>query len=264
LSKVVTATEVKQNFGKYLDYVEKENDDIVITKNAKKIARLTPYVTDIERYFTVHENAMDYAYGGKKVSYEEFLAISEKSTLRMEYLNGEITLLTSPSFEHQVLLGRLFRLFSDWFAKKKCTVLLAPFDITFQKINDKDYLGKGHLDPPDVLQPDLMVICDYKEGLNEQGKYMGTPTLVIEILSESTRARDMLVKNNTYRLSGVKEYWVVDGKKKTIQVFSYDQHDIVDNEYFSFGSTAKSRYFTGLSCDVNELFDDLSGEKGEE
>jgi len=37
----VTATELKQNFGKYLDFVEEKND-LVITKNGSKIARLTP------------------------------------------------------------------------------------------------------------------------------------------------------------------------------------------------------------------------------
>lgn len=36
---VVTATELKQNFGKYMDYVEQQND-VVITKNGNKIARL--------------------------------------------------------------------------------------------------------------------------------------------------------------------------------------------------------------------------------
>ncbi|MDD3074766.1 MAG: prevent-host-death protein, partial [Eubacteriales bacterium] len=34
-------------------------------------------------YFTVREKALDYQYGGKKVSYEEFLEINEKSTLRI-------------------------------------------------------------------------------------------------------------------------------------------------------------------------------------
>ena len=54
----ITATELKQNLGKYLDCVEQQND-VVITKNGSKIARLTPYVTDIEQYFTVREKALE-------------------------------------------------------------------------------------------------------------------------------------------------------------------------------------------------------------
>ncbi len=94
-TKVITATELKTNLGKYLDYVI-ENSEVVVTKNGKKAVRLTPYITEIERYFAVKEKAHDYVYGGKKVSYEEFMEIYEKSELRMEYINGEIVLLASP------------------------------------------------------------------------------------------------------------------------------------------------------------------------
>ena len=97
---IVTATELKQNFGKYMGHVEKFND-VVITKNGKKVARLTPYVTDLEQYLVVRDKALDYQYGGKKVSYEEFMAIYEKSELRMEFISGEIHLLASPSVTHQ-------------------------------------------------------------------------------------------------------------------------------------------------------------------
>ena len=97
---VVSATELKQQFGKYMAHVGQQND-VVITKNGHKVARLTPYVTDIEQYLTVRENALDYQYGGKKVSYEEFMEIYEKTTLRMEFINGEIHLLPSPSLFHK-------------------------------------------------------------------------------------------------------------------------------------------------------------------
>ena len=63
---VITATELKRNLGKYLDMTI-DKKEVVITKNNKKIARLTPYITDIEAYFTVRENAHDYVYGGKGI-----------------------------------------------------------------------------------------------------------------------------------------------------------------------------------------------------
>ena len=104
-SPVITATELKQGLGKYLSFVGEEQNDVIITKNGKKIARLTPYITDIEQYFVVREKALDYQYGGKKVSYEEFMEIYEKSSLRMEFINGEIYILSSPGINHQEMLG---------------------------------------------------------------------------------------------------------------------------------------------------------------
>lgn len=244
---VITATEFKQNLGKYMDYVEQQND-VVITKNGKKTARLTPYVTDIEQYYIVKENALDYQYGGKKVSYEEFLEISEKSTLRMELINGEICLLASPGIEHQEILGRLYLLFNEYFKGKKCRVFLAPFDVRFKKKDIKT---------PDVMQPDVIVICDLVNNVNEKGRYMGTPTLVIEILSDSTRSKDMVDKLNTYMLSGVKEYWIIDTKQEYIIIYSFEACGIDSYKLFERSKIANSLVFKGLSCDVDGLFNDL-------
>ena len=248
---VITATELKQNLGKYMDYVEQQND-VVITKNGNKIARLTPYVTDIEQYYTVREKALDYQYGGKKVSYEEFLEIYEKSTLRMELINGEIHLLSSPSIRHQDILGRLYLIFSEYFKSKsapvRCRVFLAPFDVHFKKKDFKE---------PDVMQPDLLVACDLENNVTEKGKYMGTPTLVIEILSDGTRSKDMIDKLNTYRLSGVKEYWIIDQKQENIMVYDFDDYEIGKYKTYEKGDVAQSLVFKGLLADITSLFNEL-------
>lgn len=244
---VITATELKQSFGKYLDFVEEQND-VVITKNGRKVARLTPYVTDIEQYFTIRDKALDYQYGGKKVSYEEFMEIYEKSTLRMEYINGEIYLLASPTIGHQEILGRLYLNFNEYFQDKKCRVFLAPFDVHFHKKDFKE---------PDVMQPDLLVACDLEGNVTEKGRYMGTPTLVVEILSESTRNKDLIDKLNTYMLSGVKEYWIVDLKQESITVYSFADCGIDRYKFYEQNDVTRSIAFDGLSVDGESIFGDL-------
>lgn len=244
---VVTATELKQGFGKYLDFVEEQND-VVITKNGRKVARLTPYVTDIEQYFTIREKALDYQYGGKKVSYEEFMEIYEKSTLRMEFINGEIHLLASPTISHQEILGRLHLNFNEYFRGKKCRVFLAPFDVHFHKKDFKE---------PDVMQPDLLVACDLEGNVTEKGRYMGTPTLVVEILSESTRNKDMIDKLNTYMLSGVEEYWIIDRKQESITVYSFANRGIDRYKIYEQNDVTRSISFDGLAVDSESIFSDL-------
>ncbi len=244
---VVTATELKQSFGKYLDFVEEQND-VVITKNGRKVARLTPYVTDIEQYFTIREKALDYQYGGKKVSYEEFMEIYEKSTLRMEFINGEIHLLSSPTIGHQEILGRLYLNFNEYFQGKKCRVFLAPFDVHFHKKDFKE---------PDVMQPDLLVACDLEGNVTEKGRYMGTPALVVEILSESTRNKDMIDKLNTYMLSGVEEYWIIDQKQESIAVYSFVDCGIDRYKIYEKDAVIRSFVFDGLSVDNEGIFSDL-------
>jgi Uma2 family endonuclease len=55
-----------------------------------------------------------------------------------------------------------------------------------------------------------MVICDLEEKLDERDYYMGTPALVVEILSESTRRKDLVKKLDLYMSTGIKEYWIVN------------------------------------------------------
>ncbi len=95
---LISASDLKNNFGKYLKYVTDENGEVVITKNNTRVARLVPFVSDIERYFSIRDHAAEYEYGRKTISYEEFLGIYEKSQTRMEFINGELIIMESPSF----------------------------------------------------------------------------------------------------------------------------------------------------------------------
>ena len=244
--KTITATELKTNLGKYLDYAI-DNHEIVITKNGKKAARLSPYITDIERYLTVKEEALDYQYGGKKVSYDEFMEIYEKSNLRMEFINGEIFILGSPSTFHQEISGRLHLLFADYLKDKKCKVFYAPFDVHFRKKDFKE---------ADVMQPDLLIACDMDEdeAVNEKGRYMGTPTLVVEILSPSTRSKDMVDKLNTYMISGVREYWIVDPNNNTIMLYGFKDLKIDDFNTFKVADILESYFFEGLEAELTKVF----------
>ncbi|EEG78854.1 type II toxin-antitoxin system prevent-host-death family antitoxin [Dethiobacter alkaliphilus] len=243
-TKVITATEFKTNLGKYIDYVMEDNE-VVITKNGTKAVRLTPYITQIERYFTVKEKALDYQYGGKKVSYEEFMEIYENSELRMEYINGEIVLLGSPDTFHQNIAGNLHVQLREYLKNKKCKVFFAPFDVHFFK---KD------LNTPDVMQPDLLIACDVDEAVNEKGRYMGTPTLCIEILSKSTRSKDMVDKLNTFMLSGVREFWLVDPDKHFVLVYGFDNFEVDEYTTYKSGDVLESYFFKGLQIMVDEIF----------
>lgn len=244
-TKVITATEFKTNLGKYIDYVTDDNE-VVITKNGKKAVRLSPYLTEIERYFTVKDRALDYQYGGKKVSYEEFMEIYEHSELRMEYINGEIVILASPSTFHQDISGNLYTHLRAYLKDKKCKVFFAPFDVHFYK---KD------LKTPDVMQPDLLIVCDIENSVNEKGKYMGTPTLCVEILSKSTRTKDMIDKLNTFMLSGVREFWIVDPAKKSVLIYGFKDFEIDEYTTYKLEDTMISYFFEGLELAVKDIFE---------
>lgn len=246
---LVTATDMKNSFGKYLKSVTNDNEDIIITKNNERVARLVPYITDIDKYFSIRENALDYQYERRKVSYEEFMQIYEKSDSRMEFINGEIFLLASPNIFHQEILGDLHVLFKQYFKGKKCKPYIAPFDVHFKKQNIKD---------PDVMQPDLIVLCDIDNNVTVKGRYMGTPALTLEILSPSTKTKDVIYKLNTYMTSGVSEYWIVDPDTRKITIYSFTDYKVDKMETYKNGETASSEIFEGLTVNIDALFDTLN------
>lgn len=248
----ITATELKSNLGMYLDEV-KTKKNVVITKNGKKIARLTPYLTDFDSYMTVRESEPDYVYGSQKISYEEFKAISSKTTQRIEFLNGEIIKMDSPNISHQKAIGYFYILFSGYLQDRPCEVFLAPFDVTLWKWDEKE---NQLFDTPDVFQPDLLIACDLDEEgvVTDRDRYMGTPALVVEILSPSTRSRDMVDKLNTYMLSGVKEYVLVDSKQEQILIYTFVEHEIDSFQAYKKGEMARSIIFQGLEIPVSDVF----------
>ena len=240
---IINSTDIQNNFGKYILLAAKE--DVIITKNGRKVAVLKSYTEEENEYgLSTQENAPKYNWDGKRVSYEEFLKISQDNNERYEYIDGEIYLLASPKTIHQKALGELFSIFYNFFKGKKCTPMIAPYDIRLKR-HEKDM---------NVVQPDLMVICDMEEKLGEDDYYYGVPSLVLEIISNSTRGKDYLKKLDLYMSCGVSEYWIVDPVNTEIHVFSFKDKDIEINKTFCKNDTISSFLFNDLKFRVNDVF----------
>jgi len=241
----ITATQLKNNLGEYLKHVIEDSSEIVITRNEKEIARLVPYVTNMEKYFSVRDNTAPYELDKREISYEEFMEIYENTDARLEFINGQIWVLSSPSISHQEILGEMYITFHSYFKDKKCKAYLSPFDVQLRKDGVKD---------PDVVQPDLLVICDIDDNTSQNDRYMGVPSLVVEILSKSTRTKDMVYKLNTYMKSGAKEFWIVDPENKIIQQYTFEDYRIDVSIQFRKGDIIESEIFPGLKINIEELF----------
>jgi Uma2 family endonuclease len=72
--------------------------------------------------------------------------------------------------------------------------MTSPFDIKLIKLADNIC----------VVQPDLFVICD-PSNVDKKGNYLGIPTLVVEVLSPSTRSKDLLKKLDLYLECDIRE-----------------------------------------------------------
>ena len=71
------------------------------------------------------------------------------------------------------------------------------------------------------MQPDLLVVCD--RGKITSRCIVGAPDLIVEILSPSTRERDLRLKASKYANAGVREYWIIDPDKRIILVYRFSE-----------------------------------------
>ncbi len=235
----VPSTEVQNNFGKYLK-IASELEDVIVTRNGYEVAKIVP----CEERSVIAEEAANYIFNDRwKISYEEFLKMVEKSDLRYEYIDGEVYLLSSPVYSHQVAVSEILAIFHSWFKGKKCRPLTSPFDVTLMK-------GKENIN---VVQPDIIVICD-TDKINASGKYQGVPALTVEVLSRSTRTKDMLKKLDLYMQTGVNEYWMVDPDKKELSIYNFEKHDIEDHNTYTGDMVVKSKVFKGLEFRLADIF----------
>jgi len=241
---IVSTTDIQNNFGKYLKLAQHE--EVVITKNGKKTAKLKAYTeNEDEGRWLVSEGSPSYSPHGIRVTYEEYLKIVEESENRYEYIDGEIFLLASPLYPHQKAVKEIFGAFILWFANKECEPLVSPFDVTLFRLDNEEKVN--------VVQPDILVICD-PEKIDEKGKYRGTPTLVVEVLSDSTWSRDMLKKLDLYMESGIKEYWVINTSASEIYVYVFANNIIETIISCKGDGLAESVVFPGLNVALKQVF----------
>lgn len=141
---------------------------------------------------------MDAQPAEKRYTYRDLLSWEED--VRFELYDGYPMALASPSDVHQEISGKIFLQISSYLQGKPCKVYFAPLDV---RIFERD--GDLPRDVNTVLQPDLLVVCDPKKV--DRRRVHGAPDLVIEILSDSTRRLDLLIKFNIYQRAGVRECW---------------------------------------------------------
>lgn len=132
---------------------------------------------------------------------------------RAELIDGEIYYMAPPSRTHQKISGILFAEIHNYIKGKKgkCEVFAAPFAV-FLNNDDMNY-----------FEPDIVVICDPSK-LDEKGCH-GAPDWVIEILSPSTERLDCGIKLFKYRSAGVKEYWTINPRLRTISVYDFEHNE---------------------------------------
>lgn len=175
----------------------------------------------------------------KEYTKEDYLKLPEGAPY--ELLNGKLTHMASPFDYHQNISWNLSLLLGNFNKIHKLGILrAAPYDVHFDKKN--------------VIQPDFIFISNERKHIIEKWA-MGAPDLVIEIHSKSTKKKDIDSKFKLFEKHGVKEYWMVDTDKKTVNVQILKNKKFHQKAEYKIGEILKSEVLTGLEIPVDEIFE---------
>lgn len=145
------------------------------------------------------------------MSRSEFLAWEHEQLEKHEFWQGEVFAMTGARQAHVMVAGNVFALLKSHLRGKPCRAYISDMQLEVEAADA-------------VYYPDVVVSCDPADLLAE--RVLRRPTVVIEVLSDSTAAYDRGVKFAAYRkLSSLKEYVLIDPERRTLEIFRRTEQD---------------------------------------
>lgn len=153
------------------------------------------------------------AYGKQKISIEEYLEMENASMEKHEYYKGEIFAMSGAKVPHNIVTKNLSGILFGKLKGKKCQPYGSDQRIHIQSNTLFTY-------------PDISIICGEIITLNNDDYNVLNPSVIIEILSKSTKNYDRGEKFKLYRdIQTLKEYILVDSETIHIEVFRLNENN---------------------------------------
>ncbi|MCT7972086.1 Uma2 family endonuclease [Laspinema olomoucense] len=139
------------------------------------------------------------------ISPEEYLERERHSPIKHEYLDGDVYAMAGTTKSHNIISLNLALLLRTGLKNSPCQTFIADIKVNID--NQKYY-----------FYPDLVVTCDDQDDLNAYA--VTSPTIIIEVLSESTESFDRGKKFQYYRkLSSLQDYILVSSQDYVVEIF---------------------------------------------
>lgn len=186
----------------------------------------------------VQHNARD-----ERMSFAEYQAIVAKDPEHAyEYLDGEIYMMTGGSPDHSIICNNLGRILGNLIQGRRC---IAYNSDVYVQASEKRRVC-----------PDVSVSCDPRDrGAQDAIHY---PSLVVEVLSPATEARDRGKKSLLYRACpSIQEYLLVSSEEPLIELFRREKGGFWTLYTFELADSVALNSL-GVSFSVAEAYQDTS------
>jgi Uma2 family endonuclease len=169
---------------------------------------------------------------------EDYLNLPDNRGIELS--EGCLEFLPMPRLSHQLILAYLFRILDDFITQQGLgTVLMSGTPVR---------LWDGKIREPDI------VFRSNKRTEMDDDLYWDGADLVVEIVSQHGRKRDLEDKRNEYALAGIQEYWIVDSQETAVQVLTLEGQVYRVAAHCLPGEQVTSPMLQGLSISVDAMF----------
>lgn len=163
---------------------------------------------------------------------------------RYEIIDGELYVSKQPHYYHQLVCLKIGMLLESWSSETQLgEVNFAPGVIFAED---------------DAVAPDLIWISNVRlaTALTGDGKLHEAPELVIEVLSpgHDNERRDREIKLALYSRRGVLEYWLIDWRTRSVEVYRRQGADLRAREILGKSDTLNTPLLPRFACSVGSLF----------
>ena len=180
---------------------------------------------------------------------EEFWALPDpEDRAHYELIKGRLHMVPGPNPPHGSVDSRMTKSLVMFLINNKIEgEVLHPREPVSRRAEDSTY-----------LEPDMMYVSPALLG--RKGMKRTSADIVFEYLSRRTSVYDRTKKADAYLDLGVREFWLVDPVRETVEVrhsSKVDETPVWEICRYSRGEQAKSRVLEGWEVSVDELFKDL-------
>jgi len=145
----------------------------------------------------------------RRYSLEDYFSLEEGSTVRHEFFNGEIFAMAGGTVAHNQIAANVLRQLGTALKERPCRALGS----------DMRLLTPGGL----LTYPDVMVICGPVELAPGRRDVVTNPIVLVEVLSDATRAYDLGDKFELYKaIPTLRDYLTIDQRTVDVQCFQRD------------------------------------------
>ena len=141
------------------------------------------------------------------LSPEDYLALERSAEFKSEYFDGEIFAMTGASESHNLIVINTIRELSIQLKKRPCKVYANDMRVRVSPTGLFTY-------------PDVMVVCGQAQFDDSHLDTLLNPTLIVEVLSDSTEAYDRGRKFEHYRkLESLAEYVLITQHRPHVESY---------------------------------------------